>query len=305
MLENIAKKGKLTLGIFLPIESYKGSVPRMKNQIKLAQKAEQIGFKALWFRDVPLHVPSFGDAGQLYDPWVYMTHIMNHTKKIKLATGSLVLPLRHPIHTAKSISSFQELSNGRLILGVASGDRPIEFPAFNKDLELKSELFRENFHYIKSLENSYPSYSSNHFGEIKGDVDLLPKTNIKTPFLITGHSGQSLDWIAEHGDGWIYYPRNYTFLKQSLEKWEVSLNKKEQYWKPFFQSLYIDLLEDPSAKPSIIHLGFQLGANYLIEHLKILESFGVNHVILNLKYGSRSAEKVLDDLGKYVLPHFQ
>ena len=47
MLKDIAKKNRLSIGLFFPIESYKGSVPEMKNQIALAQKAEQIGFKAL------------------------------------------------------------------------------------------------------------------------------------------------------------------------------------------------------------------------------------------------------------------
>ena len=119
----------------------------MKNQEVLAQRAETLGFKALWFRDVPFHDPSFGDAGQLYDPWIYMTHIMNHTSKIALATGSIILPLRHPVHTAKSLASLQLLSGGRVLLGVASGDRPSEYPAFNQDLNQKGALFRDSFGY--------------------------------------------------------------------------------------------------------------------------------------------------------------
>ena len=121
----IATRGKLTLGLVFPIEAYSGSIAKMENQEQLAKRAEELGFKALWFRDVPFHDPSFGDAGQLYDPWIYMTHIMNQTKEILLATGSIILPLRHPVHTAKSINSLQVLSKGRLVLGVASGDRPI------------------------------------------------------------------------------------------------------------------------------------------------------------------------------------
>lgn len=304
MLSDITKKNKLSLGLFFPIEAYKGSVPTMENQVALAQKAEAIGFKALWFRDVPFHDPHFGDAGQMYDPWVYMTHIMNHTKQIQLATGSIVLPLRHPVHTAKSAFSLQNLSNGRLILGVASGDRPIEYPAFNKGIMRKSELFRESFHYVRELEKYYPLINTKNYGKIEGNIDLLPKPNQRIPMLITGYSGQSLEWIAEHGDGWIYYPINLRMLENIMEEWTDNLVKKTQSWKPFVQSLYIDLLPDNDARPKLIHLGFQLGAKYLIDHLKILESYGVNHVIINFKYGSRQADAVLDDLGKYVLPYF-
>lgn len=303
-LDKIATKGKLSFGIVFPLESYSGSVPKMLNQESLAQKAEAHGFKALWFRDVPFHDPTFGDAGQMYDPWVYMTHIMNHTEKIILATGSIILPLRHPVHTAKSFLSLQKLSNGRIVLGIASGDRLIEYPAFNRELEQRAHLFRENFFYTKALLNSFPIHQAPNYGTINGAIDLLPKYEGKTPMLVTGHSGQKLDWIAEHADGWLYYPRNFNFLQYNLEDWHQALEEKQQEWKPFMQSLYIDLLEDKNADPKPIHLGFAAGSNYTLEHLKKLETFGVSHVIINLKFASRPIDQVIEELGEEVLSHF-
>lgn len=304
-LQKIARKGKLSLGLVFPIESYKGSVADMENQEILAKRAEELGFMALWFRDVPFNDPNFGDAGQLYDPWVYMTHIMNHTKNIVLATGSIILPLRHPVHTAKSILSLQKLSGGRLIIGTASGDRPIEYPAFNQNIEKKGELFRDSFFYIKALQKDFPKYESAHYGKTNGGIDLLPKYKQPTPMLVTGHSGQSLDWIAEHGDGWLYYPRNFSFLQHTLIDWHKALEISGQPWKPYMQSLYIDLVADKTTSPQGIHLGFKSGTDYALKHLKMLEKYGVNHVIINLKYGSRPAEDVIEDFGKYVLPYFE
>ncbi len=304
MLQSIAQKGKLSLGLVFPIEGYQGSVPEMKEQEHLAKLAEEIGFKALWFRDVPFHDPTFGDAGQMYDPWIYMTHMMHETKSIALATGSLILPLRHPVHTAKSLFSLQNLSGGRVILGVASGDRPIEFPAFGKKLEDKASLFRQSFDYLKRLNADFPQIESNAFGQTNGQIDILPKPTHQTQFLITGHSGQSLEWIAEHGDGWLYYPRNFNFLKWNMEDWHAALEKASQPWKPFLQSLYIDLIPDKTAHPTGIHLGFKSGAEYLNMHLHQLQEFGVNHVILNLKFSSQPIAWVLEELGKSVLPKF-
>ncbi len=302
--EKVAQEGKLSLGLVFPIESYEGSIPTMQDQEILAKRAEELGFKALWFRDVPFHDPTFGDAGQIYDPWIYMTHIMNHTESIALATGSIILPLRHPIHTAKSIASLQTLSNGRLLLGVASGDRPSEYPAFDKELAEKSELFRDSFHYVKKLQRNFPFYQSKYYGQLNGHIDLLPKYDQSTPMFVTGHSGQSLDWIAQHADGWLYYPRDFNFLQQSMQNWKDALHRNEQTWKPYMQSLYIDLIEDNSATPRSIHLGFRSGKDYLVSFLKALEKVGVNHVILNLKYGSRPAKDVIEDLGEFVLPEF-
>ena len=304
VFDNIATKGKLTLGLVFPIEAYKGSVAEMKNQEILAQRAEELGFKALWFRDVPFNDPLFGDAGQLYDPWIYMTHIMNHTKEIALGSASIILPLRHPVHTAKSINSLQLLSNERLVLGVASGDRPIEYPAFNQKLDNKSELFRDSFFYIKSLQGDFPMYSSRFYGSTNGGIDLLPKYHKKTPMLVTGHSGQSLDWIAEHSDGWLYYPRDFKTLQSVMDQWREALVKARQPWKPFMQSLYIDITADSKEKPTPIHLGFKSGTEYLNTHLTLLESHGVNHVILNLKYGSRPAEEIIEEIGEKVISQF-
>ncbi|SEB36965.1 luciferase-type oxidoreductase, BA3436 family [Tenacibaculum sp. MAR_2009_124] len=303
-LNDIAQQGKLSLGLVFPIEAYSGSIPTMQRQEMLAKKAEELGFKALWFRDIPLHDPNFGDTGQMYDPWVYMTHIMNQTSSIALASGSIILPLRHPVHTAKSMLSIQELSKGRAIFGIASGDRPSEYPAFNKNIHNKGDLFRDNFEYIQSLLKDYPSIESSHYGFMNGSTDLVPKSNHKIPFLVTGHSGQSLDWIAKNSDGWLYYPRDFNILKRSMNDWHQALSENKQSWKPYIQSLYIDLVDNPNISPSPIHLGIRTGSKFLLSYLKSLESFGVNHVLLNLKYSSREANEVIEEIGSSILPNF-
>ena len=62
--------GRLTVGVFFPIEAFERDEPTMREQERLARRAEELGFAALWVRDVPLRDPSFGDLGQVYDPWV-------------------------------------------------------------------------------------------------------------------------------------------------------------------------------------------------------------------------------------------
>jgi len=303
-LHKVAKKGQLTLGLVFPLEAYPGSIAQMKHQEELAKRVEELGFTALWFRDVPFNDPSFGDAGQLFDPWVYMTHIMNHTSDIALGSASIILPLRHPVHVAKSVNSLQVLSNERLIMGVASGDRPKEYPAFNQGLEAKSELFRDSFYYIKALQKDYPVYASKYYGELQGGIDLLPKYEHHTPMLVTGHSGQSIDWIAQHADGWLYYPMDFKRLAENISQWNSALAKTNKTWKPYMQSLYVDITHDPKTRPTPMHLGFRSGTEYMNAHLRELETQGVNHVILNLKYGSRPAQELIEEIGVHVVPNF-
>lgn len=299
------RENQLTLGLMFPLEAYRGAEPTMRGQLELAQRAEALGFAALWVRDVPLHDPSFGDLGQIHDPWVYLGYVAAQTKRIALATGSIVLPLRHPLHTAKAAASVNELTGGRIILGVATGDRPVEYPAFGVDFATRGERFRLAFDYLqRALAEDFPEIDS-PLGRLAG-ADLVPKPAAgRMPVFVTGRSQQTLEWIATHADGWLYYPRDLRQQEVHLRAWrETSARLAPGRIRPFAQSLYIDLAEEPAAPAAPIHLGYRLGRGALVRHLGALRELGVNHVVLNLKYGRRPAAAVIEELGEHVLPRF-
>jgi luciferase-type oxidoreductase len=299
-------ENKLTLGIFCPLESFDGDVPAMQDQERLAKMTEALGYAALWFRDVPLRDPTFGDVGQIFDVWVYLSWLAAQTKEITLATGSVILPIRHPLHAAKAAASIDQLSNGRLVLGVASGDRPVEFPAFNVDLETRGEVFRDHFATMRqALEESFPRIQSQS-SILPGLADTIPKPVGKLPFLVTGNSQQDLGWIAANADGWITYPRPINNQARIIQGWREALKENANgQFKPFAQSFYIDLSEDPDEAPTPIHLGFRSGTKALTEFLEQSQLIGVNHVALNLKMGKRPAEEVIAEIGENVLPDFK
>jgi luciferase-type oxidoreductase len=296
-------QGKLTLGLFFPIEAFVGDEPTMQHQEQLARRAEELGFAALWVRDVPLRDPNFGDVGQVYDPWVYLGWMAAHTKEIALATGSIVLSLRHPLHTAKAAASVYQLSGGRLVMGVGSGDRLVEFPAFGVPFDERGDRFRENLRLMREAwSEQFPVLVSPYYGHMQG-ADLVPKPSGRIPILVTGHSQQSLDWIAREADGWITYPRGLAVQAQIARRWQDALaNAAPGQFKPMVQSFYIDLTEDPDVPPEPIHLGFRGGRKAMLAYLEGLQQVGVNHVILNFKYGRRPADEVLEEVGEEILP---
>ncbi|WP_377805913.1 TIGR03571 family LLM class oxidoreductase [Azospirillum sp. A29] len=255
---------RLTLGVFFPIESFQRDEPSMRNQERLARRAEELGFAALWVREVPLRDPSFGDIGQVYDPWVYLAWIAAQTRDIALATGSVILPLRHPLHTAKAAASVDRLSGSRLVLGVASGDRPVEFPAFGVDIDRPGALFRENLAVLRTVLTQNSPRLQSSYGVMQGTADLVPKPVGALPILITGTSRQSLDWIAGHADGWITYPRPLAQQAERAAHWHATVTAaRPGVFMPFVQSLYIDLTTDPDHPAQPIHLGFRGGRNVL------------------------------------------
>ena len=295
-------RGRLTFGVFFPIEAFPGDRPTMVDQVSLARQADELGFAALWFRDVPLRDPSFGDVGQIFDPWVYLGFIAAQTQRVALATGSIVLPLRHPLHTAKAAASVDQLSGGRLLLGIASGDRPVEFPAFGVDAEQRGEAFRENVRVIRQvLERSFEPVSS-FYGSFSG-ADLVPKPVRRIPLFVTGSSRQSPEWIARFSDGWITYPRPTLLQTRVARDWHEMVHRHcPGTFKPFAQSFYVDLSDDPDERPTPIHLGFRAGWRAVLECVLALREAGVNHVAFNLNYGRRGAREVLEELGREVLP---
>jgi luciferase-type oxidoreductase len=285
-----------------PIEATGGAVPTMIGQERLARRAEELGFAALWFRDVPLSGPAMGDVGQVFDTFVYLAHIAAHTEGIALATGSVVFPLRHPIDLAKASSSVDVLSGGRLLLGVATGDRPVEYPAYGVDFGSRGERFRETFAYFRRIsEENFPEVDS-PLGRMRG-ADLLPKpVGGRVPMLVTGSSGQSSEWIAANADGWLSYPHHAGMVAE----WRRLVGRHDPgRFKPFAQPFAIDLAERPDDSPTRGGgLEVRLGREPLAEYLEHLRALGVNHVVLDLRFGARPAGEVLEELGADVVPRF-
>lgn len=302
---SVFRKNRLSIGLVVPLESYSRSpVPEMKQHLERVQLAERLGFSAVWLRDVPFNVPSFGDAGQIFDPFVYLGFLAAGTRSIALGVASIVLPLRHPAHVAKAAASVDQLSGGRLILGVASGDRPEEFPAMNQPFEARGERFRESFGYIRKMAVTGASFSS-CYGSPSFGMDMLPKTTGgRLPLLVTGGSRQHPDWTAEHADGWMTYPRELPAQQRVISEWRDRLAEMGQPDKPVLQPLYVDLAPDPGAPPRPIHLGMRLGVRYLKSYLNGLRTIGINHVALNLRFNEADIEDTLNRLGDDLLPEF-
>ena len=296
---------QLTIGLVVPLETYdRGPMPTMEGQLERIQLADRLGFKSVWLRDVPFNVPSFGDAGQVFDPWVYLGLLAGATSRVALGVSSIVLPLRHPAHVAKAAASVDVLSGGRLILGVASGDRPEEYPALNLPFEGRGERFRESYNYIRRMGEDRASFQ-NAYGAPHGGMDMLPKpTGARLPMLITGGSQQSPAWLAENGDGWMTYPRPTALQARVIEDWRSRTIAAGGTNKPVMQPLYFDLDPDPDAPPHPIHLGFRSGVRYLRDYLASARQIGVNHVALNLRFNQADMDNTLKRLADDVLPDF-
>ncbi|MEO0860080.1 MAG: TIGR03571 family LLM class oxidoreductase [Pseudomonadota bacterium] len=301
----VFRPGRLSIGVVIPLEAYAvGAAPTMRDHIAMAQLADRLGFASLWLRDVPFNVPSFGDPGQMFDPFVYLGTLAAVTEDIALGTSSIILPLRHPAHVAKAAATADVLSGGRLLLGVASGDRPEEYPAMAQSYPDRGARFCDSVAYIRAVGGAYPQHDAAQ-GNLSGQIDMLPKPHgVRLPLLITGGSQQSPDWVAANGDGWMTYPRDAASQGRVIAEYRARLAATGQSDKPVMQSLYVDLLDQADAPARPIHLGFQSGTNALRRYLGDIQALGVNHVAVNLRFNSAPIDATLRRLADALLPEF-
>ena len=284
----------LTFGAGFPLTGTNRSTPAVDAEIELAKRAEQLGFDALWARDVPTYWPTFGDAGQTFDTWPWLSHVAAHTDEIALGTSSVVLTLRHPLHVAKSAATVDRLSDGRLVMGVASGDRDPEYDAFGVDREKRGRDFREAVDVLRTVwREEYPELEG-EWGALEGDLDVVPTPTEETiPLLPTGHARQSREWIAEHGDGWLFYHLPERTLQSYLENWRALAGEK-----PFAIAVRVEFADEPTADPEPLHLGFRAGVEWFREYFRRLEEYGLDHVIVGLQNDDkeRALETFADEI---------
>ncbi len=269
----------LSVGLGLPLTGVRKGTPSIDKEVRLAKHAETLGFDGLWARDVPTFWPRFGDAGGAFDTWPFLSHLAAHTDDVALGTSSVVLPLRHPVHVAKSAATVDRLSDGRLVLGIASGDRDPEYPAFGVAPDERGELFRERVAALRAIwREEFPEIEGS-WGRLDGDVDVLPKPTTETlPLLPTGNARQSEEWIADHGDGWLFYHLPESTLESYLERWRERTTDK-----PFAIAVRVALAEDPTAEPEPLHLGFRAGVEWFRGYFRRLEAYGLDHAIVGLE----------------------
>ncbi|WP_018690395.1 TIGR03571 family LLM class oxidoreductase [Ahrensia kielensis] len=273
-------------------------VPNISSPAKGVELAESLGFGAVWLRDVPVHDPSFGDAGQVFDPFSYLGFLAGRTRRIALGTAGIVLPLRDPILLAKMTASLHHLSDGRFILGIASGDRPLEYPLMGLNYEARGATLRERVDQMRNL------WSGDALQGPQGPVTVRPYVPEGIPMVMAGMGQQSLQWIAQELDGWFTYPGPPKQAERRLSMWRQARNDAGLPVAPVLTAMHLDLDPNPDAPFQPIQFGGRIGRNALTTHVRSLQAAGVAHIAFKLRQSQREIEDVLAELAKHVMPEF-
>ena len=193
----------------------------------LAITAERCGFESLWSVEhvaVPVkHLPypgskdgsmPGGDDVAIPDPLIPLAYVAAVTKTIKLATGILILPQRHPIYTAKEVATVDVLSGGRVILGIGSGWMKEEFESLGIDFHKRGAMTDEAIQALRALwADGTASFEGKHFKF--GPLHSNPKpVNRNVPIHVGGHSTAAAKRAGRYGDGFFPTVMNPEKLKE-------------------------------------------------------------------------------------------
>jgi luciferase-type oxidoreductase len=300
----VYQPGRLTFGFIAPLESYPDTPgPTLADHADMARKVDEAGFAAIWLRDVPFYDPNFGDVGQILDPLVYAGFLAAITSRIAIGTAGIVLPLRDPLIVAKQAATVDQLLGGRLLLGLATGDRPVEYPVFGVEFENRAERFRDALAVIRAAtEETWPVHASRFYGRMDGGLQLVPGPAAgRFPAIVIGHAGQTMEWTAQNTDGilsYIAYPHR---VAEIVAGWRAACGAG--LFKPYGYGTLFELDRDPDlpVQPGRV---LRAGRNALRELWLRQQDQGVSHVALHFKPLRRPAAEVIDELGEHLLPLF-
>ena len=126
------------------------------------------------------------------------------TTNVRIMSHVYVLSYRHPLHTAKSFMTLDELSGGRAILGVGAGHLQGEFELLGLDYEARGKVTDAAIDVIRAaFADEYPDVDTPYWGHIH-DGGLAPRPRQHPlPIWVGGSSKPALRRAAERGDGWL------------------------------------------------------------------------------------------------------
>jgi probable F420-dependent oxidoreductase len=169
---------------------------------RAARHAEELGFADVWISDHLVH-PAAQDypSPWLFDPLVTLTWAAAVTERIGLGTSVIVVPQHNPLQLANMLASLDNLSGGRVILGVGVGWSQAEFDALGYDFGNRGARTDEIIELLRTCWRDDPaSFEGEHYRFT--DIRVLPKPAHDIPIWVGGTAEPARRRAVELGDGY-------------------------------------------------------------------------------------------------------
>jgi probable F420-dependent oxidoreductase len=176
-------------------------LPSIDELVALVELVDRCGYDSLWVGDhIAFAVP-------ILDPLQQLAQAAVASRRLTLATGVYLLPLRHPAPVAKEVATLDHLTEGRLIFGVGlGGEFPKEFEVCGVDRAERGARLGESIAVLRALWSGEAVSHQGRFFRFD-DVRMLPPPRQRggPPIWCGGRSQAALRRAGRLADGWISY----------------------------------------------------------------------------------------------------
>lgn len=171
---------------------------------EIGEEAEELGFDGVATTDhllVPKGQPERYE--RMFEALTTLAYLAARTRKVKLSTSVIVLLMRNPFVVAKQVATIDQLSGGRLILGLGVGWQEHEFANVHADFRHRGRRFDEALRLFRHLfSGSREPFRGDYYSYDNGVFDPLPVRREKLPILLGGNSDAAVKRAARAADAW-------------------------------------------------------------------------------------------------------
>jgi probable F420-dependent oxidoreductase len=168
---------------------------------RVAELAEELGFDSVWATEHIVVGPDAVDPyGRVYDPLVTLGWIAGWTERVGLGTSIVLVPLHNPFHLAKETATLQELSQGRLRLGVGMGWHRPEFAFMGVEFKGRGRRADEAIRVMRALWAGEKSFEGRYWSF--HDATSGPHPSPQPELWVGGSSARAIRRARQLGDVW-------------------------------------------------------------------------------------------------------
>lgn len=188
---------RIPIGIAIP-QTFRDAPATPRHIGEFLRRAEALGFHSAWV------VEQILGAMASLEPVELLAYAAALTDRMRLGSAVLLTALRNPVHLAKSLATIDQLSGGRLIVGVGLGGTPRVYPAFGLRAERRVARFEEGLTLMKQLWTQPRVTMNGEFFNLD-NASMEPKPSQKPypPLWFGGHHPNALKRAVAMGDGFI------------------------------------------------------------------------------------------------------
>lgn len=283
------------LGFGLPVS---GSWATPDTMRRTARRAEELGYASLWTFQRVLY-PADGELDPSYravhDPVVPLAHVAGHTDRISLGTATVCAPFTAPALLAKTLTSLDVLSGGRLTVGLGSGWLPQEYAAAGVPFQRRGARMEEYLRCLEALWTQDPVEFAGEFYTVpRSHMGPPPVQRPHPPVLLGGAAAPALRRAGRLAQGWISSSRqDLTRIGACVET--VRDGAREAGRDPEAMRILVrglvELLDDD---PGEQRRPLQGTREQVLDDLAALRAQGVTEVFFDLNFSPRVGSPDVD-----------